>query len=221
MAVTHCQAMSHLPATPGTVLRTGWVRAPPPTGLAPGREAGGKESLAGRGLAGRVDEQLGGSGAASAAGWVEREQRDAARSPGRPRGADDGLTGGPWGPGGPGVCEEQVQGEEKVGHVSPSFWKKGDPSTKWTPTCSCLTQSSESHRCQGSRMSGRQGTRGRDLTPGAQHPQAALHGPSPGPSQYRACPSPVRAQWGTLPTSSWRRARLSPWQSLWLCWVSP
>lgn len=34
---------------------------------------------------------------------------------------------GPWGPGAPGVCEEQVQSEGKAGQDSPSFWKKGDP----------------------------------------------------------------------------------------------
>lgn len=41
-----------------------------------------------------------------------------------PREGDTELTGGPWGPGGPGVSDEQAQEEGKAGHVSPSLWKK-------------------------------------------------------------------------------------------------
>ena len=44
-----------------------------------------------------------------------------------PQGGTAGLTGGPWGPGGPGVCEEHAQADGKAGQDSPSFWEKGDP----------------------------------------------------------------------------------------------
>ena len=61
------------------------------------------------------------------------------------------LTGGPWGPGGPEVSEEQVQADREAGQASPSFWEKGDPWVKGPSPGSCLTLGLRelSHPCLG------------------------------------------------------------------------
>lgn len=122
MAVTHGQATSHPLATISTVLHPHgelgmcWILHQ--RGVGSGEGSWGEGEACWEGSHEALVSPI------FAAGWdscLVLWQQDVAGSPLPPQGGEDGLTGGPWGPGGPGVCEEQVQAEGKAGQVSPSF----------------------------------------------------------------------------------------------------